>query len=207
MSRCFSRVTLFLFCAALGLSFSSCEYFTPESHPRTETPAKKSYLNSNSPLPDLVAEKGLSKKDLKIVIDKSAYTLTVVSENGPIKEYPVVFGSNPIDDKLREGDRCTPEGEFKVQGHYAHKSWSKFIWLDYPNKGSWKKHKEAKTDGRIPKDAKIGSEIGIHGIPAHRPNLIADKVNWTWGCISLTNPDVDDLYTMVHKGMTIEIVK
>jgi hypothetical protein len=27
------------------------------------------------------------------------------------------------------------------------------------------KHKAAKRDGKIPKDAQIGSEVGIHGVP------------------------------------------
>jgi murein L,D-transpeptidase YafK len=49
-----------------------------------------------------------------------------------IKQYPVVLGGNPVDDKLLQGDLCTPEGNFLIHAKYPHKSWEKFIWINYP---------------------------------------------------------------------------
>ncbi len=163
--------------------------------------------NSRVPLITLIDSLNLNKTDLKILIDKSDYKLLVVSNSKTIREYKSVFGTNPIDDKLMEGDRCTPEGKFKVRDLYPHKAWSKFIWIDYPTEDSWKKHRKAKLENRISQDAKIGGEIGIHGVPNNSSNLISEKQNWTLGCISLSNDDINDLYDVVYKNMSIEIVK
>ncbi len=165
------------------------------------------YKNTSVPISHLVDSLNFKKEDLSILIDKSDYKLSIVANSNIIKEYPVVFGTNPIDDKLMEGDRSTPEGHFRIRDFYPHKSWSKFIWIDYPTKDSWEKHNKAKSENRIPNDATIGGEIGIHGVPKGKSKLIEGKVNWTWGCISLTNKDVEDLYKIVSKNMEIEIVK
>ncbi|MDB4293630.1 L,D-transpeptidase [Maribacter sp.] len=162
---------------------------------------------SERPLTYVLDSLQLEKEDLSILIDKSDYKLYVRTDSIRIKEYPVVFGTNPIDDKLMQGDRSTPEGHFKVCEFYPHKSWSKFIWIDYPTANSWEKHNSAKSEHKIPKDAKIGGEIGIHGVPDNNSSLIRERINWTWGCISLTNEDVGDLYSIVYKGMEIEITK
>jgi murein L,D-transpeptidase YafK len=51
---------------------------------------------------------------VRIVVDKSDYELTVYDAQGWYATYPVVFGNNPLLDKKMEGDRCTPEGSFKI---------------------------------------------------------------------------------------------
>ena len=106
-----------------------------------------------------------------------------------------------------QGDQCTPEGIFKVLSKYPHKSWSKFIWIDYPNAESWRKHNRAKQKGEIPKDAKIGGEIGIHGVPNGTDFLIDLKRNWTLGCIAMKNKDVNELYPYVKKNTLVTIQK
>lgn len=148
-----------------------------------------------------------SKNKLTLLIDKSDYSLFVLSGKDVVKEYEVVFGNDPINDKLMEGDRRTPEGTFKVRDFYPHKSWSKFIWINYPTEESWKKHKAAKASNLIDQKATIGGEIGIHGTPLGKEHLISSKTNWTWGCISMTNEDVNDLYQIIHNNMIIKIQK
>ncbi|UII31761.1 L,D-transpeptidase [Fulvivirga ulvae] len=165
------------------------------------------YLNYTVRLDQLIDSLKIKKKDLKILIDKSEYKLTLYTDDVKVKEYPVVFGGDPVEDKLREGDERTPEGVFSVRGFYPHKSWSKFIWIDYPTRESWRKHEEAKAEGRIPETAKIGGEIGIHGVPSGYDNAIDYKTNWTLGCISLKNNDVNEIYRYVYDGMPVTIVK
>lgn len=164
-------------------------------------------INYKTPLDKLVDSLGIQKSELKILIDKSDYKLTVKSSNTIVKEYPVVFGGNPIDDKLMQGDNCTPEGIFYINSKYPHKSWSKFIWLNYPTKDSWKKHNKAKSEGKIPQDAKIGGEIGIHGVPDGFDTAIDYKQNWTLGCISMKNSDVNEMYPFISKSTEILIQK
>lgn len=165
------------------------------------------YLYYKISLTKLVDSLGIQENKISILIDKSNYKLSMLSDSNIIKEYPVVFGGNPTDDKLMQGDQCTPEGIFYMVSKYPHKSWSKFIWINYPTDDSWKKHKQAKQEGIIPSDAKIGGEIGIHGVPNGLDQYINIKYNWTLGCISLKNEDVNEIYPYIKEHTKIEIRK
>ena len=90
---------------------------------------------------------------VRIVIDKSDYELHVYDSKGWYATYPVVFGNDPLMDKKMEGDKCTPEGTFKIVGKRPHEKWSRFMLLDYPNQESWKKFQERKKKGIIPATA------------------------------------------------------
>jgi len=166
-----------------------------------------SEISRDVPISEIIQSEHIDPKSLTIAIDKSDYQLTIFSGDKKVKTYSVVFGGNPVDDKLMQGDSCTPEGIFKVRAFYPHKSWSKFIWIDYPNDASWEKHKNAKEKCLIPVDAKIGGEIGIHGVPEGYDHAIKMKMNWTLGCISMTNEDVNEIYPFVFAGMKVEIAK
>jgi len=148
----------------------------------------------------------INKSQTAILIEKSNYKLTLYYQNKPIKSYPMVLGGSPQGDKMREGDYKTPEGIFQVRDLYPHSSWSKFIWLDYPNQESWRKHLEAKRTGKIKPSDTVGSEIGIHGVPQNGDYLIDRRSNWTWGCISLKNKDVDEIYSVIEAGTKVEII-
>lgn len=167
----------------------------------------KDWTNSDIPLRQIVDSLGLTPRQLSVRITKSAYELGIYNGDILLKNYPVVFGSNPLDDKLREGDQCTPEGTFKMRSKYDHKKWTRFIWIDYPNAESWKKHNAAKKKGLITKHAGIGGEIGIHGVPAGYDEAVDYRQNWTLGCISMKNKDVIDLYPFITTSTVIEIRK
>lgn len=161
---------------------------------------------SQKSLQTIVRERHIPKNELKIKIDKSEYTLSVYHKSDLLISYPCVFGFNPVDDKHQEGDGCTPEGTFGIRSKYAHRSWSYFIWIDYPNKESWRRFNARKADGTISKDARIGGEIGIHGVPEGMDDMISDRTNWTLGCISLKTADITDLYQCIGDRSVIEIV-
>ncbi len=160
---------------------------------------------TQSSLQEIVAAQKIPKNELSILVDKSDYTLAVYHDSKKLIEYPCVLGFNPVDDKSREGDGCTPEGTFKIRSKYAHKSWSYFIWIDYPNASSWEKFKRRKAEGKIPSDATIGGEVGIHGVPTGMNDLIDNKSNWTLGCISLKTEHITDLYKSIGSATTITI--
>ena len=90
---------------------------------------------------------------------------------------------------------------------YPHKSWSKFIWFDYPNDDSYKKHNLAKKNNLIPQNSTIGGDVGIHGVPNGADYFIDTRQNWTWGCVSLKNNDINEIYKFVFVGMIVEIEK
>jgi len=163
-------------------------------------------LNEDRKVADLIDLKKLDKKLIEIVVEKSQYKLTVYYQKKPIKSYAIVLGANPKDDKLREGDKRTPEGLFKVQELYYHSEWSKFILLDYPTQDSWRKFLQAKKRGEVTTQDGIGGEIGIHGVEKGKDWLIDRKINWTLGCVSLKNDDVDEIYSLLQRGTTIKIL-
>ncbi len=149
----------------------------------------------------------LDKKDIEIYIDKTEHTLTLKVGKIELKQYKCVFGGNPITDKKYEGDQCTPEGVFHILAKYPHPEWNKFMLIDYPTKQSWMKFQANKTHGKIPANATIGGSVGIHGVPANKPYLIEKGINWTLGCISLSNSDVDEIYRYVDIGTKVIIAK
>jgi murein L,D-transpeptidase YafK len=163
--------------------------------------------SQDKPLKAIIDSGKIDAKSLRIIIIKSKYELSVWSANKKLKTYAAVFGPNPVDDKLKQGDMCTPEGTFKIKSKYPHASWSKFMWIDYPNAESWKKHNDAIKKGVIPATAKIGGDIGIHGVPKGCDYAIDQKQNWTLGCISLKNKDVNEIYAVVGVNTVVEIKK
>ncbi|NEP63136.1 MAG: L,D-transpeptidase [Symploca sp. SIO2G7] len=184
------------------LCLTSCNPKQPV-HPSMEG---EQLLNYQQSLQELLPEDDVEPEKVSILIEKSNYRLTVFYNLQPIKSYPVVLGSNPTGDKLHEGDRKTPEGIYHIRDLYPHPSWSKFIWLDYPTPQSWREHFRAKLEGKINWLLPIGGEIGIHGVPTGMDTLIEQRSNWTWGCPSLKNSDVDEIYQFVGRGSLVEIV-
>ncbi len=149
----------------------------------------------------------LNKDSVVLVVDKAHYKMYVYYKNKPIKVYKVVFGPKPLEDKKMEGDRCTPEGCFTIKQMYQHKEWNKFMLFDYPNESSFKKFNDRKAKGMIPVTATIGNSIGIHGVWKNADRVIDEKHNWTDGCVSMKNSDVEELFTLVKVGTKIYIRK
>ncbi len=156
---------------------------------------------------EVLAKNGYNGKDKPtvIVVHKLSRKLTFYQGLTPLKSYPVVLGNDPYNDKLCQGDTCTPEGVYRVRAKYPHSRWDAFIWLDYPNTQNWLKFAKAKQSGRLPADAEIGGEVGIHG--TEDPSRNQSGVNWTKGCVSLQNQDLDEIYPLVDEKTLVIISK
>jgi murein L,D-transpeptidase YafK len=140
-----------------------------------------------------------------IIVDKSDYELKVYDDEGWFATYPIVFGSKDLGDKMREGDRRTPTGQFKVVLKKIHPKWGPELLLDYPNDESFRRFKDRKTKGLIPKNARIGDGIAIH---ATRPNeewTVDNFFNWTDGCVSVKYSEMKGLYEYIPVGTPVTI--
>ena len=137
----------------------------------------------------------------KIVIEKANRVLTIYIQNQKIKSYPISLGSNPVGSKEEEGDRKTPEGIYSVIEHKRDSSYFRALRVSYPEE-----------EGILHAErlgVKPGSDIMIHGIRnglgfigrAHR------WIDWTAGCVALTNPEMAELFRVVKDGARIEIQK
>ena len=142
-----------------------------------------------------------------IIIDKSDYELHVYDDKGWYATYPVVFGTTSLDDKQMEGDKKTPEGNFKIISKKLHAKWDRFLMLDYPTKESMERFKQRKERGELPKNATVGGGVGIHGTWPHEDYQVDKYKNWTNGCIALKNEDVEEIYTYAPIGTRVTIRK
>lgn len=133
----------------------------------------------------------MPKKKLKvstakysIIIDKSQNSLTLKSDEEVLKVYKVSTGSN----------NSTPTGTFKVVNKLTDPVWYK-VGAIVPSQSP---------------DNLLGSRwlglskkgYGIHG--TRTPDSIGQAV--TQGCVRLTNPDVEELFTIVPVGTEVIIV-
>ena len=140
-----------------------------------------------------------------ITIDKSEYELNVYDDDGWYATYPVVFGSKNLTDKMMEGDRKTPEGNFKIVSKRPHEKWGQIMLIDYPTKTDIQKFNERKARGVVPKWAKIGGGIGIHGTWLRDDMAVDYFQNWTNGCVALKREEMREIYNMIPIGTRVTI--
>lgn len=167
--------------------------------PTTIRKVSKRYINAK-PL-----KRNADENPYYIIVDKSDYELKVYDDEGWYATYPIVFGSKDLSDKMREGDRRTPDGKFKVILKKIHPKWGPELLLDYPNDISYQRFKERKAKGLIPKGAKIGDGIAIHATRPQEEWTIDNFYNWTDGCVSVKYTEMKDLFSYIPVGTEVTI--
>ena len=143
--------------------------------------------------------------EVYILVIKSNYELQLFDKDGWYATYPAVFGSKSLDDKMMQGDRKTPEGVYHILSKRPHEKWDKIMDLDYPTPEDKAKFNERKANGLIPKTARIGDGIAIHGTWPHDEVAVDQYQNWTNGCVSLKREDMDEVYLMAPVGTKVII--
>lgn len=131
-------------------------------------------------------------------IDRKCY----LYEKGRIKEYfNIDLGVNWVGDKKERGDRATPEGIYRVTKMKSggETRYYKALLLNYPNSEDKERFSLARMKGIITKQSEIGGMIEIHGKGG-------TGIDWTDGCIALTNSDMDILYSLCRQGTKVVIV-
>ncbi|MBZ5530330.1 MAG: L,D-transpeptidase family protein [Acidobacteriia bacterium] len=135
----------------------------------------------------------------QIVIVKSTRTLTLLRQGQVLKTYKVALGGQPVGAKDRQGDNKTPEGRYTIDSRNQHSQFHLSLHISYPSAAD---RQRARRLGVNP-----GGDIFIHGgtpawtgPPAERRNM-----DWTLGCIAVTNPEIDEIWAMVNVGTRVEI--
>jgi len=135
----------------------------------------------------------------RILIEKSARSLMLISQGEVLKTYKIALGGNPIGPKERQGDNKTPEGTYVIDGRNRDSRFYLSLHISYPNERDKNRAKEL---GVSP-----GGDIMIHGIKngsswvggAHA------KVDWTNGCIAVTNEEIEEIAKLAPDGTIVEI--
>lgn len=134
-----------------------------------------------------------------VLVKKSEKKMYLLSEGNTTKEYDVVFGANPKGHKQKQGDERTPEGKYILDFKKADSAFYKAIHVSYPNKRDIERAEAAGVDP--------GGDIMIHGQKNGFGWLswISQWLNWTDGCIAVTNAEMDEIWELVKVGTPIEI--
>lgn len=134
-----------------------------------------------------------------LVVEKSKNKMMAYADGQLLKTYQVSFGDAPIGHKEFEGDEKTPEGIYTINAKNDKSGYHKNLGISYPNE---KDIAHAKSIGKPP-----GGDIKIHGIRNGLGviNKFQRFINWTNGCIALTNSEINELYASVKIGTTIEV--
>ena len=135
----------------------------------------------------------------QVVVYKAKRRMYLLHGTKVLKAYDFDLGFAPVGDKKIEGDGKTPEGRYTIDRRNPNSSFHLSIGIDYPN--------EADVAEALALGKKPGGDIFIHG----RPNKLTSREqrrldpDWTAGCISVTNKEMEDIYAMVRNGTPIMI--
>jgi len=134
-----------------------------------------------------------------VLIEKSARRLMLISQGEVLKSFKIALGGNPIGPKERQGDNKTPEGTYVIDARNRDSRFHLSLHISYPNE---RDRIRARELGVSP-----GGDIMIHGIKngfswvgeAHT------EVDWTKGCIAVTDEEIEEIGKLVPNGTIVEI--
>ena len=129
-----------------------------------------------------------------VVAYKETRMLHLLHGQRSLASYRFEMGFAPDGPKQQEGDGRTPEGQYFINRRNPNSRYHLSIGISYPNDVD---RARARAAGVRP-----GGDIFIHGTPS---NFMGVR-DWTVGCIAVTNPEMEEIYSMVRDGTPIWIV-
>lgn len=135
-----------------------------------------------------------------IIVDKFAHKCYLYQGGKLKREFNAELGPRWIGAKQYRGDKATPEGRYHVtKKKTRHQTkYYKALLINYPNDEDKVRYSSNVKKGIIPRRG-IGNLIEIHGDGGR-------GINWTDGCVALTNDDIDRLFELVSVGTPVTIV-
>jgi murein L,D-transpeptidase YafK len=132
-----------------------------------------------------------------IRVTKSARVMTLYSGGEAVKVIRgIQLGDAPVGPKHFQGDERTPEGRYTIDYGNPGSAYHLSLHISYPSAHDIA---YARSQSRSP-----GGLIFIHGQPN---DWVAGRVpgDWTDGCISVSNAEIEALYEAVPDGTVIDI--
>ena len=148
----------------------------------------------------------------RVLVKKARRELLLYSNGKLIRTYHIGLGLSPLGDKVRAGDRRTPEGDFYIFTKNDKSAFYLSLGLSYPNiphaerglrdglisRGQYETIIRAVKAGKAPpQNTRLGGDIYIHGNGA--------QSDWTWGCVALENDDIRELFAALSVGTPVTI--
>ncbi|WJI39530.1 MULTISPECIES: L,D-transpeptidase family protein [Mesorhizobium] len=138
------------------------------------------------------------KVDL-VRVHKAERRLELIGDGKVVRNYGIALGGDPVGHKHQEGDQRTPEGRYILDWRNPNSIAYKSIHVSYPDADDLAAAKA--------RNVVAGGMIMIHG----QPNgfgwwgWLLQLVDWTDGCIAVTDSDMDEIWAVVADGTPIEI--
>jgi murein L,D-transpeptidase YafK len=146
-------------------------------------------------------------------VKKAERKLLLYSDDKLVRTYRIGLGLSPVGDKVRQGDRRTPEGDFYIFTKNDKSAFYLSLGISYPNaahaerglrdglitKAQYDSIRRAlKAKQTPPQNTGLGGDIYIHGNGAGS--------DWTWGCVALEDRDVRELFRVIPVGTPVRIM-
>jgi hypothetical protein len=182
---------------------TDAEYLLTESY-NVATSSLKNYFKSYSTWKtwaDKAINESKKSSDYSIIIDKFSRKCLVYLKGVKKYEFTAELGKNWVGGKRVRGDQATPEGMYKITKKFegSKTKYYKALLLDYPNDEDKERFRNEIASGSLPRNAKIGGLIEIHGNGGK-------GIDWTEGCIALTDREMDVVFNLVKAGTPVTIV-
>lgn len=153
-------------------------------------------------------------ENTSVKIFKKRRVLELYGDNKLIGRFKIGIGRQNSGFKEKEGDNKTPEGSYYVCYINANSKYKYFFGISYPNikdaqnglnkniinEITYNKIKRAIDEERTPPwHTPLGGEIGIHGG--------GTKSDWTYGCIAMSDIDIDIIKEYIRLKTVVNIYK
>lgn len=138
-----------------------------------------------------------------IEIIKHDHELRLIKDDKVLKTYTIALGRQPVGSKEDKSDKKTPVGSYKIIRKLEGSDYYKSLVVNYPTA---EEKAVADAEGKD-----IGDHLCIHGMRSYLWYLpsfmqkIHRWVNWTAGCIAVTNEEIDEIFAEVEEGTPVVI--
>ncbi|MBX3486981.1 MAG: L,D-transpeptidase [Candidatus Paracaedibacteraceae bacterium] len=138
-----------------------------------------------------------------IEIIKHRHELNLIQDDKIIKSYTVSLGRQPQGRKVDRNDKRTPEGSYTIKRKLNATEYNKSLTINYPT--------PEETADATARGVDIGDHLCIHGMRSYlsyMPGFMQKLhrwVDWTAGCIALTDSEIDEIFEEVEVGTPVVI--
>lgn len=139
-----------------------------------------------------------------------------------VRHFTASYGKGGDGTKRVEGDQKTPIGTYTISAMRKSDKFYYFMQFNYPNLlDAWYGYQNKvitetqfdeftsaiKNRKLTPQNTQLGGYIGIHGLgyPTSSQLTIHENLNWTNGCVAITNQEIDYLRQYVDVGTRVVI--
>jgi murein L,D-transpeptidase YafK len=134
-----------------------------------------------------------------IVVEKHLHLMRLFNRGSVIRTYRVALGRGGKEAKSMAGDNKVPEGIYRITGRNPRSAFHLSLRVGYPTE------QQRNVAQRLGVDP--GGDVMIHGIRNGLGWLggLHRKLDWTRGCIAVTDAEIEEIWTLVPDGIQIEI--